>query len=108
MTTLNAETISAIVNGLHGAPFDVLGSHPVADGIAIRTCQPQAQRVTVLTDDGKAKVMEKIDEDGFFEAAFPDRSQVFHYRLKIISSEGESYEIEDPYRFPPILGEEDL
>jgi 1,4-alpha-glucan branching enzyme len=108
MTTLHPETISAIVNGLHGAPFDVLGCHPDGTGTVLRTFQPQAQNVTALPEGGDPRPMERIDEEGFFEAVFPDRSNVFRYRLKIVTSEGENYEIEDPYRFPPILSEEDL
>jgi 1,4-alpha-glucan branching enzyme len=108
MTTLSPETISAIAGGYHGAPFDVLGLHPVPGGLAVRTFQPQATQVTVVTDNDGARPMERIHPDGFFEAAFPGQTGFFHYRLKIALPDGRETEIEDPYHFPPVLSEEDL
>jgi len=108
MTTLSPETITAITGGYHGAPFDVLGAHVVNGGLAVRTFQPQADQVLTLTDDGIAQAMDRLHPGGFFEAAFPGRTDFFHYRLRVTLADGESYEIEDPYRFPPVLGEDDL
>src|SRR3990172_2106802 len=110
MTSLNSETLSAIAGGYHSTPFDVLGAHPTPDGLAIRTFQPQAREVAVLppTGDGDPRVMEMIHPDGVFEALFDDPTYVFHYRLRITLHDGGVYEMEDPYRFPPVLSEDDL
>ncbi|MEK7325212.1 MAG: alpha-amylase family glycosyl hydrolase, partial [Chloroflexota bacterium] len=62
----------------------------------------------VMTDDDGACPMEQIHPDGFFEAAFPGQTGFFHYRLQIALPDGRETEIEDPYRFPPVLSEEDL
>ncbi len=108
MTTLSAEAISAIVGGLHGAPFDVLGVHPTAGGMAVRTFQPQAQGVAVLPADGEPGPMTRVHDDGFFEAVFGARTSAFRYRLRITLPDGSAYDIDDPYRFPPVLSEDDL
>jgi len=106
MSTLPPETITAIVGGNHGAPFDVLGAHRMAGGVAVRAFQPQAKAVSVLIGK-KAHSMEALDE-GFFETVFPDRRGISRYRLQITTHADVTYEIDDPYRFPPVLSEEDL
>ncbi|MEK7327650.1 MAG: 1,4-alpha-glucan branching enzyme, partial [Chloroflexota bacterium] len=88
MTTLSPETIAAITGGYHGAPFDVLGQHLAPGGLVVRTFQPQATQVTVVTEDDGARPMEQIHPDGFFEAAFPGQTGFFHYRLKITLPDG--------------------
>jgi 1,4-alpha-glucan branching enzyme len=49
-----------------------------------------------------------IHADGFFEAVFPNETQVFRYRLRARYGEGNEPEFEDPYRFPPTLSDFDL
>ncbi len=58
--------------------------------------------------DSKATPAQLIHADGFFEAVFPNETQVFHYRLRASYGEGNEPEFEDPYRFGPILSEYDL
>ncbi len=110
MTALSSETLSALAGGYHSAPFDVLGAHPTPDGLAIRVFQPQAREVMILPPpgDGSPRAMEMIHPDGVFEALFDDPTYVFHYRLRVTLHDGGVYEIEDPYRFPPVLSEDDL
>ena len=113
--TLDRGTMAAIAGGYHSTPFDVLGIHPLATeepSIAIRTFQPQAHNVAVVRD-GHVYPMERIDPDGLFEAVFPGERSLFRYRLSItLPTEPEapvqSYEIEDPYRYPAVLTDYDL
>jgi 1,4-alpha-glucan branching enzyme len=107
MTILSPEAIAAIKAGSHGAPFDVLGIHPSAEGVTVRTYQPQASHVDVLFEGG-THAMEQIGKNGFFETTFADRIEVFTYQFKLTLPDGTSSEIEDPYRFPPVLSEQDL
>src|SRR5258708_1601779 len=107
MTILSPEAIAAVESGAHGAPFDVLGIHPTPEGVAVRTYQPQAKSAEVLFEGG-ARAMDQIGEKGFFETTVADRAEVFAYRLKLTLPDGTSYETEDPYRFPPVLSEQDL
>jgi 1,4-alpha-glucan branching enzyme len=107
MTTLTVETISAITGGYHGAPFDVLGIHPIAGGMVARTFQPQAKSVSVIIG-GESFEMEKIHPDGFFEFATKSHKDFFNYQLQITLPDDNAYTIEDPYRFSPVLSEDDL
>ena len=109
--------VAAIVGAYHGTPFDILGIHRhTVDGkpaMVIRTFQPQALTVLVLRGD-QAYPMRLVHQDGFFETAFHNQSEFFHYRLSITlpALDGgpvkQTYEIDDPYRYPPILTDFDL
>jgi len=107
MTTLTPETLSAIVGGYHGAPFDVLGIHPIAGGMIVHTFQPQAKSASVII--GKESFeMNKIHDDGLFEFVTKTHKDFFNYQLLITLSDDHTYTIEDPYRFAPVLSEDDL
>ncbi|MEK9162365.1 MAG: 1,4-alpha-glucan branching enzyme, partial [Chloroflexota bacterium] len=120
MATLNSETLSAIVGGYHGAPFDVLGIHPIAGGMVVRTFQPQAKSVNVIIEDAstpsgamtsaqsRGEPMEKVHADGLFEFVTKTHKDFFNYQLQITLPDGHTYTIEDPYRFAPVLSEDDL
>jgi 1,4-alpha-glucan branching enzyme len=109
--TADAAVVAAIAGAYHSTPFDVLGMHPVTicgkPALAIRTFQPQAAGVSVNRND-VLYPMERIHPDGFFETVFLNESEFFPYRLSIAVPDGRRYEIEDPYRFPPVLSDFDL
>ena len=106
--------VAAIAGGYHSTPFDILGIHPhTVEGkpaIVIRTFQPQALTVSVLRGY-QAYPMRRVHQDGFFEAVF-HQSEFFHYRLSItlpaLDGGRQTYEIDDPYRYPPVLTDFDL
>jgi 1,4-alpha-glucan branching enzyme len=52
--------------------------------------------------------MEKLHPEGYFEALMPRRKTVFKYTLIVTTYEDVTYEMEDPYRFPPVLSDFDL
>ena len=115
-SSVDPGAVAAIVGGYHSAPFDILGMHPQAGAGAsacvIRTFQPQALAVSVIRREGRHP-MRRVHPDGLFEAVFPGETEFFRYRLSIslpgaAGAPGRSYDIEDPYRFPPVLTEYDL
>ena len=110
--TAAPEAIAAIVGAYHGAPFDVLGIHPITregrPALAIRAFLPQAKEAVVLRPGGEALPMARVHPQGFFEAVALGESEAFAYRLRITTTEGRIYEAGDPYRFPPVLSEFDL
>jgi 1,4-alpha-glucan branching enzyme len=78
----------------------------------IRTFQPQAVRVAVR-QGGTLRSMKRVHPDGLFEAIFPGETGSFSYRLSVTlpgaaGAPEQSYEIEDPYRYPPVLTDVDL
>ena len=101
------DALELLVAGRHGDPIALLGPHRVNGNRVVRTLQPQAKRVTLVDANGdelaKAK---RVHDDGLFVATLPPRLRRYQFRITLPS--GESYLAEDPYRFPPTLGEMDL
>jgi 1,4-alpha-glucan branching enzyme len=106
--SLDAATVSAIVDGRHGDPFAVLGPHEVAGKLVIRAFVPTATSVAVIDPATGAVAAEltEIAKPELFEGVVPDRPVWFAYRLRASNAHG-SWEFDDPYRFPPLLGELD-
>jgi 1,4-alpha-glucan branching enzyme len=100
--------IEAIVRGRHGNPFVVLGMHGDGEGpVFVNAFLPQAATVTVIDQDGTAlAALERVHVEGFFSGRVGDRMQRFPYRLRL-SAGDHSWDIDDPYSFPPVLGELD-
>ncbi|MEO3385360.1 1,4-alpha-glucan branching protein GlgB [Mesorhizobium sp. CAU 1741] len=101
--------IPAIVGGRHGNPFAVLGmqggeGHPVV----VNVFAPHVSSVSVIDAASGEEVAElqRVHPDGFFCATLIDRREKFAYRLGL-RSDDRRWEIEDPYRFPPVLGQLD-
>jgi len=107
--------IEAIAGGYHADPFRVLGPHAVASigsggdnltaGWQVRAWLPGAVGVEVITASGRIPA-ERAHEKGFFIAGFTDEPGA--YRLAVTWPEGHTTEIEDPYRFPPVLSSFEL
>jgi 1,4-alpha-glucan branching enzyme len=94
--------IDAIVHGHHHDPFSYLGMHQTETGLVVRVFLPQARGVTLIDEAGKAAAeFERIDASGLFIARVAD-TKPFHYRLRLALDNG-TEEIEDAYRFPPVL-----
>jgi 1,4-alpha-glucan branching enzyme len=110
--TVDQADIHALVNGYHGAPFAILGPHTIElDGViqtAIRAFRPLDDAVFVVDGNGQRTPMKKWDDAGFFEAILPPQEPTFRYTLVVVDGEGNEYELEDPYRFPPLLTDYDL
>ena len=105
--------IDAIVAATHGDPFAVLGPHVVLDDtgsptLVIRTYQPDAQAVTVVDADTHQDLvaLPRIHDAGVFEGPVPDRAAPFAYHLRV-EWPGGTQVLDDPYRFPIVLGELD-
>jgi len=114
MATLSSATIDAIVCGRHGDPFAILGPHLIrrkqGAAVVIRAFLPDVQSATVLPPSGDppAQSMTRIHADGLFEAVFPDRGEIFPYKVRWAKADGVEAEIEDPYRFSSTLSDYDL
>jgi 1,4-alpha-glucan branching enzyme len=106
----DAKAVEALAEGRHGDPFGLLGMRGGGGSpVTVRVFAPDAESVAVIdTASGKkAGDLEKIHPAGFFSGALPRRTKRFAYRLKMRAGKHE-WEIEDPYRFPPILGALDI
>ena len=99
--------IDALVAGQHRDPFAILGPHRSGTSRLVRCLQPGAVTVSLINASGKlVAAMEKIHDGGVFEGTLPPRLR--RYALRVTASDGTTFDIEDPYRFPSTLGEMDL
>ncbi|MGP1397812.1 MAG: 1,4-alpha-glucan branching protein GlgB [Inquilinaceae bacterium] len=109
--TLPAERpdIEAIVQAEHGDPFAVLGMHERSGTLVVRTFQPSASAVQVVDAQTGAAVadLDQVHPAGAFEGPVPGRRHPFAYKLRVHHPGGVA-DIDDPYAFPPVLGELDM
>ncbi len=101
------DAVASVVTGDHPDPFSFLGMHAAEeDGFTVRVFLPGAITVEVVSYDGDALgELERIHPEGLFAGAVAQRVP---YRLQVAWEDGEEAEVEDPYRFPGVLGEQDL
>ena len=103
--------LDTLVRGDHSDPHHILGGHPYKQGsdqgVIIRAYHPEAYRVTLLWD-GQSVTMARIHPGGIFEADLKKAAWPFPYRFRFPFKDGNTWETEDPYRFPPTLGDMDL
>jgi 1,4-alpha-glucan branching enzyme len=101
--------VEAIVRGRHGNPFACLGMQGGSgEPVAVNVFAPQAAQVEVIDSQSGERVatLARIHPEGFFSSFIPGRTERFAYRLAMSAGEY-NWEMEDPYRFPPVLGELD-
>jgi 1,4-alpha-glucan branching enzyme len=104
MSTLSPEA-RAVIEGRHADPFRYLGPHVEGDTTLVRVFLPDAEGVTIVDDQGHERGLERIHEIGLFEGRTPNGAR----RYRLLARYGErQVEMEDPYRFPPILSDLDL
>jgi 1,4-alpha-glucan branching enzyme len=96
---------SAIVGGYHADPFRYLGLHDEAGRPVVRVFLPGATRVSAVDKSGRETELPRVHDAGLFvgEAPSSDRD----YRLRV-RWQADEVELDDPYRFPPVLSDFDL
>jgi 1,4-alpha-glucan branching enzyme len=103
--------VRAILRADHPDPFSFLGMHSEPDGqaVAVRAFLPKADEVSVVDSTSGSVVgeLQRVHDAGFFAVLLEGRQHPFRYRLRVKGGDGE-VEIEDPYRFAPLLGELDV
>ncbi|RUM40813.1 MAG: 1,4-alpha-glucan branching enzyme [Desulfocapsa sp.] len=107
--------VDRLLRAEHYDPFQVLGVHFTSsdDKKAIVRCfQPHAASVSLVIDKHSLP-MAKIRDEGLFEVAIEidtiaDKNlDPYNYQYEITYFDGIQQLINDPYRFMPILGEQD-
>jgi 1,4-alpha-glucan branching enzyme len=106
---VRAADVEALAQARHGDPFAVLGMHESDGALAVRAMLPGASAVDVV-DAASGRVvatLASLHGAGVFGGRIPRRRKRFAYRLRV-TWPGAIVDIEDPYRFAPLLGELDL
>ncbi len=104
MTELSPEA-HAIIEGRHSDPFRSLGLHDEAGASVVRIFMPEASRVEAIDEHGATSSLARLHEAGLFAGPLPAGAK--RYRLRAQFG-GTTVDLEDPYRFPPILSDYDL
>jgi 1,4-alpha-glucan branching enzyme len=106
---LHPKDVASICNASHHDPFSVLGPHgAAAKRRSVRCFLPGAAKVTVLDARGTPLgVLTLQHVDGFFEGMV-NLGQSDPYTLHVNWASGLEDTLDDPYRFPLVLGEMDV
>ena len=104
MSSLTSEAY-AVIEGRHSDPFRYLGPHVEGDVPLVRVFLPDAEDVAVVDDQGHTSDLQRIHDAGLFEGRLANGAR--RYRVRVRYGERQ-LELEDAYRFPPILSEFDL
>ncbi|MBT8419483.1 MAG: 1,4-alpha-glucan branching protein GlgB [Gammaproteobacteria bacterium] len=105
------EAIAAVLNAELRDPFAFFGVHKIdaTGAMMIRVFYPEATAIEVL-DSTKDKVignLSRVHDEGLFVGEISGRKQPFPYRLRVSTPAGKA-DVEDPYRFPPVLSDKDV
>ncbi|TDC85163.1 1,4-alpha-glucan branching protein GlgB [Micromonospora sp. KC606] len=89
-----------LIAGAAHDPHALLGAHPAGGRTTIRAMRRGAGDVAVIVD-GERHPMKRVHDVGVFETVLP--GEVLDYRVEADGRVGD-----DPYRYPPTLGDLDL
>jgi 1,4-alpha-glucan branching enzyme len=104
MSKLPAEAY-AILEGRHADPFHYLGPHDEGGQTVVRAFLPEAATVEAVAEHGKVGPLARIHDAGLFAGALPNGAGRYQLRARF----GDHVvELEDAYRFPPVLSDYDL
>jgi 1,4-alpha-glucan branching enzyme len=103
MTSLSPEAY-AVIEGRHSDPFHYLGPHEEGDVSLVRVFLPDAEDVQIIDEQGRHNGLQRIHDVGLFEGRLNGTPR---YRVRARYGDHQ-VDIEDPYRFPPILSDFDL
>jgi 1,4-alpha-glucan branching enzyme len=111
------ESFNSLFRADHGAPFTILGPHPVdtpqGKALAIRALIPDAEKLEVVfSDPEEVHPAERIHSGGGFEVLLrgvaATRAIPGGYKFRFQYPDGVVREIHDPYNFPSLLTDFDL
>jgi 1,4-alpha-glucan branching enzyme len=105
MTATLPEEAYAIVEGRHSDPFHYLGPHRENDRTVVRAFLPEAWSVDAVGEHGETATLERIHDAGLFAGSLPNGSTRYSLRARFGDR---TVDLDDPYRFPPILSDFDL
>ncbi len=101
--------IESLVNGDHGAPFDLLGPHATENGTSFRAFHPSVPTLWFVDQrSGERYAMTRLHDSGFFTVTRPGNWQAADYRYETQAPDGERHPFGDPYAFPPLFTDYDL
>ena len=104
MSVITTVNLQPLVEGTEADPHQVLGPH----GDVVRAWRPDAAAVTLVLPDGTRKDMQREHPAGVFAAKGVKLANEADYRFDVSYAGGDTWLVDDPYRFWPTLGDVDL
>ena len=102
--------MTRLASGMHENPYAVLGMHcePETGNVTVRCFLPGAERVELVgrVSGRRYGTLTRLDPAGYYAITLEDIQDRFPYRLRLTDHRG-TRDIDDPYAFPPLLGELD-
>ncbi len=103
--------VARLTAGRLAEPHALLGAHPAsvggAAGATVRAWHPDATRAWCVRAAGEPVELRR-EAPGLFAAFLPGAAVPLRYRVRFEFGDGGTWEGDDPYRFPPTLGDLDL
>ncbi len=103
--TLHPDHVLALVEGRHPDPHNDLGAHAQDGGFTYRVIRPLATEVVIERTDGK-KIPLAHHAHGLWHGWFKGKGSAYVVRARYDGSP--DFVTDDPYRFVPSLGDQDL
>jgi 1,4-alpha-glucan branching enzyme len=100
--------VDELVEGRLADPHSLLGAHPQNGSVIVRAFRPEAESVKVRVEGAEPVELERAHPAGLFEGKLDGAKLPLRYRLEVRYAEGATLVVDDPYAFPPTLGELDL
>jgi 1,4-alpha-glucan branching enzyme len=100
--------IEQLVRLEHANPHGLLGIHPEGEGqYVVRGFRPDASSMELVLADGTSVAMERVHDAGVFAASITSDGAP-EYRFRVAYAGGASFEVGDPYRYWPTIGDLDV
>ncbi|MFM6963811.1 MAG: 1,4-alpha-glucan branching protein GlgB [Micrococcales bacterium] len=106
MREIHPDALHKVTSGSYHAPHDLLGTHPVDGGWAIRVLRPLATKV-VAELAGSTQVELKHIQGGLWQGLVETKTTP-DYRISATYEDGVTWKTDDAYRHLPSIGELDL
>ncbi len=102
---MSTDHLAQLADGRYGDPHSILGAHPHAGAVTVRTLKPLARTVVAVVGDQRYDL---AHESHGIWVGMIDLPQVPDYRLEVTYADGVAHLVDDAYRYLPTLGEMDL
>ncbi|MEJ7628181.1 MAG: 1,4-alpha-glucan branching protein GlgB [Nocardioidaceae bacterium] len=95
-----SDQLARLVAGTHRSPHDILGPHPHAGEVTVRTLRPLARSVAVSA--GGETVPMRHEYEGVWVGVLAQK-EVGDYRLEVDYASSGTATVDDPYRYLPTV-----
>ena len=99
----SADAARALEYGTHGDPFSVLGPHRVGDRLILTAIHPNAATLSAVINGQEYPLDRHPAAPSIFSGEIPHTG----YLIRGTSGTGLTWEVEDAFRFGPVMGEKD-